>query len=301
MKLTSKLGQWMLVLFCMSLGFSACEHRTLEDIEYSHYVRVYIDDKIPNVTTGFYNDQYAKPELKYPEIMRVMLCNPNSGEMASERYLLQKGQDERGLYFDGFVGAPSGDYDLLLYNFDTELTQIDNANNFQKIEAYTNPVSSSYYSKTALLMDSVDTSHVLYEPNHLFTADRRGVHISLNSKVDTLLTEKGDFFTAQSLVKTYFLQVRLRGAQWVKSAKAVISGMSSSVTLTDGKLSSESSSALLNRSEERSLLTSQLAMTSILATSNTITIIIIKIDFLFIIPPINLYYIFYLMQINITY
>ena len=254
----------LLIVLLMSFGLPACEQRVLEDIEYSHYVRVYIDDNIPNITEDIYNDQYARPELEIPEVMRIMLCNPASGDMVADRYLQNKGKDERGLYFDGYVGAPAGDYNLMVYNFDTEYTQVENSNNFDKIHAYTNPVSSSYRNKYAQLTSGLGEGDLLYAPNHLYTTICRNIPVSLTSEIDTLYDARGDFFTASSQVESIFLKVRIRGVQWISSIGAVITGMSPTIDLEDGKLSKDavciplsircvvSDSTTLNRSRTQS-------------------------------------------------
>ena len=47
---------------------SRCNRRPLVDAGNTHYVRVYLEEEIKNVTTGFYNPELAKPEYSTPEI-----------------------------------------------------------------------------------------------------------------------------------------------------------------------------------------------------------------------------------------
>lgn len=231
--------RWIVVFLFLTLGLCACEHRVLEDIEYSHYVRVYIDDQIQNVTYGLYNDKYYRPRLEIPNTMQVLLCNPTTGNVEVERYLQNCGEDERGMYIDGYVSAPPGNYHMLIYNFNSEYTRFRNDRNFQQIEAYTNPISTRFH-----LMDDVNANQVCYAPDHLYTVVDVDTKISLNNKVDTLLNAQGDFFTASSLVKSYYLQIRIRGVQWIKVVNSTISGMSPSVRLSDGKTENSKSSLL---------------------------------------------------------
>ena len=55
--------QSILILLAMCALFvsSSCEHRELSDVNNMHYVRVYLDEDIKNVTTGIYNEAYDRP------------------------------------------------------------------------------------------------------------------------------------------------------------------------------------------------------------------------------------------------
>ncbi len=85
---------------------SACHRRPLVDPQQTHYVRIYIDEELKNITTGFYNPDHAHPQYHTPEILRVMLYD-GSGRMASESYLRHLGRDEQGVYCDGYIGWSS--------------------------------------------------------------------------------------------------------------------------------------------------------------------------------------------------
>lgn len=85
--------------------FAGCERRPLVDVGNTHYVRVYLDEELKNVTTGFYDPTLAKPEYKTPGMLRVVLYDAASGKVAAERYLRNRGTDARGDYFDGYIVA----------------------------------------------------------------------------------------------------------------------------------------------------------------------------------------------------
>ena len=44
------------ILFLFIPFFSSCEHRELSDPNTGHYLRVYLDEEIKNVTCGFYDE-----------------------------------------------------------------------------------------------------------------------------------------------------------------------------------------------------------------------------------------------------
>ena len=84
----------------------------------THYVRVYVNESIQNVTTGFYNEGYTRPEYKSPDVLRVFLADPQTGRVKAERFLRNNDRDENGLYYDGIrltkVQQPHGNNILIL-------------------------------------------------------------------------------------------------------------------------------------------------------------------------------------------
>ena len=124
-----KMRALLLYLLRLTLLLSlltSCEHRPLQDFVNAHYIRVYVDENIRNVTFGFYNEQYDRPEHERPRVIRVVLADPVSGTIISERYLQNQGVDSMGYYLDGYIGAPAGRYNMLLYNFGSPRTLIGN-------------------------------------------------------------------------------------------------------------------------------------------------------------------------------
>lgn len=204
---------------------SACERRELLDVGNTHYVRVYVDESIMNVTEGFYNASNVRPFYKRPQILRVVLADPYTGIARSERYLRNQGDDSMGHYYDGYIIADPGEYILFAYNFDTEVTLIRNQNNYFTAKAYTNEIASHLrarlYSRTT---KGGSEEKIIYDPDHLFVAGYEGVRVPYVNYIDTLRTPEGGYFVAESLVKSYYLQVRVKGMQYVSSAVSLLSG-----------------------------------------------------------------------------
>ena len=121
----------------MCLGLFACEHRPLEDPNNGHYVRVYIDEQIKNVTYGFYDESREKPTYERPRVLRVVLTDPETDKIVVEKYLQSYGEDERGYYVDGYIAASEGEYNLMVYNFGTEKTKIRYESSFFNMQAFT--------------------------------------------------------------------------------------------------------------------------------------------------------------------
>ena len=221
---------WMLLAICL-IGVVSCEHRELVDVGNTHYVRVYIDDHLLNVTEGFYNEALDKPIHVLPTVMRVVLCNPGDGRVVAERYLQNVGHDERGYFMDGYIISPVGEFKLMAYNFGTETTQIRNESNYYLAEAFTNNVSSRVPGSDFPGIGSLNQQPVVYDPDHLYVISEQMVNIKPSHDIDSLKTVDGEFFVAKSIVKSYFLQINLRGAQWVSSTSGMISGMARTSTL----------------------------------------------------------------------
>ena len=72
------------LVICAILLAASCEKRPLLDLSNTHYVRVYVDENLLNVTKGFYDESYEKPAYKSPGILRVTLTDPESGIVKAE-------------------------------------------------------------------------------------------------------------------------------------------------------------------------------------------------------------------------
>ena len=221
----------MLSLFAFMLVLTGCEHRELSDPETGHYLRIYVDEQIKNVTYGFYNENLPHPEYKRPRVMRVALADTESGRVVSERFFQGQGEDERGYYIDGYIGAEAGTYNLLVYNFGSAVTHIRNEENYYGMQAYTSPVDEYYLQYLPVSRQEVEDEDIVYEPEHLFHVVEEPLVIQKTNKADTLKTISGEWFTAHSVVKSYYLQLHVKGIEWVTSAVSMLSGMAGSTVL----------------------------------------------------------------------
>lgn len=230
----------VLIAIVLSGMFTSCAHRPLEDPYNGHYIRIYIDEQIKNVTYGFYNESRKRPEYKRPTVLRVVLSDPLTNQIVSERYLQSSGEDERGYYIDGLIAAEAGKYNLMIYNFGTERTKLRKENNFYEAQAYTMPIPGQYHQYFPTIGAEIDKNTVRYCPDHLFLSTSEPVEVGRSLNVDTLRTADGDFFTASSVVKSYYIQVQIRGFQYVSTAVSLLSGMAGTATLHNrGMVSSD--------------------------------------------------------------
>lgn len=235
----------LLLLLAVFTGLVvSCQFRPLEDPANVSYLRIYVDDNMLNVTTGFYEDNvraktggvvdvhFTRPDYSKPEILRIGLFDVSTGALVSERFLRNQGNDSRGHYFDGYITINPGTYNLVAYNFGTESTVVGHEYNCYQMEAYTNEIAPSIKSKlkSRTKTDEALASEVIrYDADPLFVAGAEGLVVPLHSKLDTLCDGSGQpWFHAQSVVKSYYLQIGVIGAQYIASSSCLLTGMAAS-------------------------------------------------------------------------
>ena len=235
--MTVRLRIWTLIAAILLMA--GCEFRPLTDGGNVSYVRIYVDEEILNVTKGFYHADFHHPAYQRPEILRVALFDPEDGRMVSERYLRNQGDDERGHYYDGYLIVEAGTYNLVAYNFGTEATVVANEYQWWDMNAYTNEVSPSLADSFKSRGDGKakadgEPESIRYDADHLFVANADEIEIKHHSTLDTLRNTNGEpWFRASSIVKSYYLQVGVTGAQYLSSSSVLLTGMGRSTRLRD--------------------------------------------------------------------
>lgn len=227
-----------IILLTIGLLFTSCEFRELVDPGNTHYARVYIDEDIMNVTGGFYDESREKPEYRRPEVIHLTLCDPETGKMVAERYLRNQGDDEYGHYYDGYIICEPGEYSMLAWNFDTEATIVDSESSRTEARAYTNEIASHIRASLASLKSGASQysgARIVYEPDHLFVAECASVKIPYGNAIDTLRTPEGSYFRAESIVESWYIQIRIKGMRFVSESASLLSGMSGSKLLYNGR------------------------------------------------------------------
>ena len=198
---------------------ASCQWRPLVDPDNSIYLKVITDiSDLDNINTNIYNDQLEIPEIG-SEMFRAMFYDPETGKLLSQAFISEKttasdGSDAIG----GEIKITPGTYDLVCYSFDVPDTYIKDENEISTIYAYTNAVPESISGKFSIKADS-GLDDVRYEPDHLLVAHEDALNIPQHTGALVIET------TANTIAETYYLQVRVEGAQYVSLASAEISGM----------------------------------------------------------------------------
>lgn len=214
---------YILSVVLTSVILASCELRPLDELNKNLVLRLKIDLNIKNISS-----------LPEPEIMRVIFYDPKTDKRYTEDYVPAEG---------GPISIPPGNYDVMVYNFDTESTLIRNDMSRLRIEAYTNEVSSqvrnnainsikkaNVKSKASTdggsepvdsawlkAMERLENTKIVYEPDHLFVA-RDNITIYERSGEQVIETQ------AETVVETYFLSVRVTNIKYMATANALLTG-----------------------------------------------------------------------------
>ena len=229
----NKLVKRIFLAVAILLAAVACERRPLLDQSEAVRIKIKVNVKaVTNVNTNIRssvrlygtNTTLWEPKIEQldPQMMRVLVYDPDSERLLAQSFITSTEVDEEGnKVFNGNLGISHGNYNFLVYNFDTPTTQVTAENSEASILAYTNEISSALKAKY-LGTKADENMSIRYEPEHLLVANEKDVRISPH---DTLVVVET---VANTIVDTYYLQVRVKGLQFASSASAVISGLSPS-------------------------------------------------------------------------
>ena len=207
--------------------FAGCERRPLEEASEFVSIRVDVDIKaVANVKVDVYNEHIPLPDMN-TDMMRVLIYDPNTRNLLSQSFISSKTYNAEGnQVLSGSLNISYGNYDIIVYNFDTPTTQVSGETNENTLLAFTSEVSSAmkskFLGKTKDEPTSLDDVDIFYEPDHLVVAREENFRISPHDTVVVITTE------ARTIVDSYYLQIHVEGMQYASSATAVISGLAPS-------------------------------------------------------------------------
>ena len=207
------------VMFGMVLGaFPACQRRPLEDPDFFTKVKVKVNvNAISNVTCDVYNDKLPVQNIE-PTAMHVLFYDINDNSVAAESYITNVSSESDGSRsLSGDIAILPGKYKLLVYDFGTESTIVRNYSNFYSAEAYTDPVES--YIRSHFQGKAGESGMIVNQPDHLVVASSEEENIPWHNDVYTIFTE------AKSVVESWYVQIKVDGAEYISGAQAVLSGM----------------------------------------------------------------------------
>lgn len=202
----SKLRNILLVAMALLLVV-ACERRPIEE----EYLRVYLNIEI--------NKDIVNHEVKdgEPGLMRVVFFDHYTGEYLSHDFVSYKG---------GYIFAPYGDVDMVVYNYEAGDTHIRNTYSWESMEAYTDEVSEQQLSRfRKYLLSRVDSrpsyDDIRLTPDHLFVAREHNIHIPRHITNDVFIINT----TAKTVVESWTVEIKnVTGLEWVGSMSMMLSG-----------------------------------------------------------------------------
>ena len=203
------------------LVLSGCNRRPLEDMLEKILLKVTVNlDGVSNVTCDIYNPNVQIPNTN-TDMLRVMIYDRSTHNLITQSFISDKTYDAQGhQVISGNLNISYGNYDIMVYNFDTPSTLIKDENNEDSILAYTSELPSAAASHYA--GGSTYTGSISYQPDHLMVSRDWDYRISPHSDETVVET------TAYTLIDTYYIQIHVEGLQFASAATAVISGLSPS-------------------------------------------------------------------------
>ena len=194
----------IVMLLCI---LSSCHRRPLTTADYMVIVNLEIEKEIVNYEVE-----------KDPSLMRCIFYDSESGAFVTQAFLPATG---------GQVSLiPAREYDVLVYNFDTESTWLEDENWYHKIYASTSLIPDSFRTKLRSRATKGDEELIVYDPDHLFVGRLNDVFIPSRS-VDAppvILDIK-----CETVVESWLLEVRtVTGKENIGSIAGVITALSGS-------------------------------------------------------------------------
>ena len=155
----------------------------------------------------------AHTKIVAPEYMKVCFYDPKSGALRYTEFV--KGSS-------GPLHTPPGTYNMVIYSFGTEWTQIRGENDINDLEAFTSDITGT---KGAALSGFTRSGEyeapgpIIYTPDHLLVANEQ-VTIPVLSKENAIVTIKAH---AATIVETYGFKVtNIDGVEYIASVEAFV-------------------------------------------------------------------------------
>ena len=195
-----------IIALILWLASTSCKRRPLTTADYMVILNIEIEKEIVNYEVE-----------KDPSLMRCIFYDSESGAFVTQAFLPPTG---------GQVSLiPSREYDVLVYNFDTEATIIGSDGNINSIHAYTNLIPDNL--KTRLKGRSPvkdDEEVIVFEPDHLFVGKLEDVYIPLRG--EGLPAYHLDIH-AETVVQTWIVEIdKVKGAEFVGAVSSLMTGLS---------------------------------------------------------------------------
>ena len=196
-----------IILALLCILPSSCQRRPLTTADYMVIVNLEIEKEIVNHTVE-----------KDPSLMRCIFYDSKSGAFVTQAFLPATG---------GQVSLiPSREYDVLVYNFDTESTWLEDENWFHKIYASTSLIPDSFRTKLRSRATKGDEEMIVYDPDHLFVGRLNDVFIPARS-VDAPPVVLN--IECETVVESWLLEVKtVTGTENIGSIAGVITALSGS-------------------------------------------------------------------------
>lgn len=191
----------------LSILSVSCKRRPLTTADYMVIVNLEIERDIVNYEM-----------TKDPSLMRCIFYDSETGAFVTQAFLPPTG---------GQVSLiPAREYDVLVYNFDTESTWLEDENWFHKIYASTSLIPDSFRTKLRSRASKVDQEEIVYDPDHLFVGRAEDVFIPARS-VEAVPFEID--IKCETVVESWIVEAKtVTGVENIGTVASVITGLAES-------------------------------------------------------------------------
>lgn len=215
----------------MVLGLFSCVRRPLEDPDFYTRIKVSINvGNVQNVTYDIYNPNIVVPTIS-PEVMHVLFYNASGNELLAESFISSVSSKDGVRSISGDISILPGDYRVVAYQFGEEHSLVEGQSSYGSIRAYTDLIPESE-------VKTLPGQSLRYQPEHIVSACSDGLNIPYHNGIYTIEME------ATTLVESYYLQVGVSGAEYISSARAVLTDMAPGIGVTSRQVETDESCSI---------------------------------------------------------
>ena len=223
-------GQWsMLAAFLL---LTSCEYKEL-CYDHPHVADYNLSLKLTlklELDIRLDVTEEAHTKIEVPNYMKVCFYDPQTGRLGKTEFVGGQG---------GNLNEAPGIYDMVVYSFGTEWTQIRGEGEVNTLEAFTSDITSQKESLLSTFKRSGEyeaPGPIIYTPDHLLVTRKQVVIPALNAgeRVVTITAE------AATIVDTYSFEVKnITGVEYIASVEAFVTNQARSSFFGRGEKSTE--------------------------------------------------------------
>ena len=221
-----------LIILMMALVLTSCEYKEL-CYDNNHASENNLSLKLSlnlDLNVEIEVSEEAHTKIEVPDYMKVCFYDPESG-------MLSKSEFVKG--YGGDLHENPGTYDMVVYSFGTEWTQIRGEGNINTLEAFTSDISnvkSRLLASFTRAQDDEAPGPIIYTPDHLLVT-RKQVEIPPLSAENRVITITA---FAETILETYSFEVtNVTGIQYISSVEAFVTNQARSSFFGRGEVSTE--------------------------------------------------------------
>ena len=224
--------KWFYIFALVLLACLSCKRMPLYDLELKKVIlSLTLDLKIElDIDVDVDVDVEVEKTIKMPEHNKVLFYHPDNGQLLNSEFVGPTG---------GAISTSAGTYQMVVYSFGTEYTQIRGEGNIETLEAFTSDItatkSAALYACTRAIGDEPQ-GPIIYAPDHLLVA--REYVVIPEQTMDS--QEIVVYASCKTIVETYSFEVHsVVGAEYIESCEAFVTNQARSSFFGLGKVSQQ--------------------------------------------------------------